>query len=102
MKFSELLEDELQTPTISIVELKNLNNNIDNYLKYADDLSDEQREVFVRTMVRTMQYISRKLPANNKYDGFIRKMFDKDNLEDNLKKLKSYNNKLINKKRGQT
>lgn len=98
MKLLELLKQELHTPTIPIVDLKNLNNNIDDYLKYADDLSDKQRETFIRTLVKTMQSISRKLSANNKYESFVRKMFDKDNLDDNLKKLKLYNNKLIKEK----
>ena len=98
MKLSRILEQELKTPNIPILSLVNLNNNIDDYLKYERDLSDEQRAVFIQTIIRVMQSLSRKLPPDNKYESFIRRLYDKDKVNDNLKKIKKYNKKILSLK----
>lgn len=93
-----MLEQELEIPNLPTTTLKNINRNIDEYLKYEADLGDDQRETFIQTIVRMMQKVSRKLEPDNKYDSFIRKLHDKEKINETLTKIKKYNNKLIEEK----
>jgi len=100
MRFFDMLalleqDTEAANQTIPADDLNIINTNIDEYLKYEKDLSDEQRKVSVQSLARQMQDLSRKLPPDNKYDGFIRHLYDKDKINETLTKIKDYNDKLL-------
>ncbi len=95
MKLSELLAQELQpTFTIPVSDIRNIDNNIDEYIK-AYELTDEQRNDFIQTIIRMMQKLSRKMEGDNKYDSFVRRLSDKDEIDKTLNDIKQYNNKII-------
>lgn len=95
MKLSKLLEQELQpTFTIPVSDIRNIDNNIDEYVK-AYELTTEQRNNFIQTIIRMMQKLSRKMEGDNKYDSFIRRLSDEDEIDKTLNDIKQYNNKII-------
>jgi len=98
LTLKDLLEQELETSNLPTTDLKNINRNIDEYLKHETDLGDDQRETFIQTIIRMMQKVSRKLESDNKYDSFIRKLYDKEKVNEVLVKIKKYNDKLIKEK----
>jgi len=102
MNLLNLLEEVKEnSPSISILDLKNINKNIELFLKTEADLDKDNRDKFLETIVKMLQDLSKKIKGENKYDRFIRKLVDSDELHKTLLKVIDFNKKLIKIKEGQ-
>jgi len=99
--FELLNEIKENSPAISELDLKNVNKNIELFIKYESELDKDKREELLKVIIDMLQDLSKKIKGKNKYDRFIQKLVDSDELHKTLLKIMDFNNKLIKLKRGE-
>lgn len=94
----EILLEVENTDSVSILDLKALNKNIQLYLKNLDKMSEKVKNTMMQTITNMMIDIAKKIPGKDKYERFITKLTDEDTQIDTLTKIIAYTNKLIKEK----
>lgn len=103
MNLKELLEQvtkDMQAPAVSELDLRPILQNIKLYYEYNEEFSEGEEDEFIENLIRMMQDLSRKIPGSDKYEGFVRKLADKDKRYETLQKIQSYTENLL-KTRGE-
>ena len=100
MRLKKVINEAMKenVPSISVFDLQNVDKNILLFLKDYQSMDKNLKDNFLKSIIGQLQELSKKINGTNKYDRFIQRLVDPEQLVPTLLKIVDFNKKLIREK----